>query len=175
MTSSIQIGSAGALSVDFAALKANAKVNDYIWIYGLKQILNDAHSAMTAKVEANTTKRNANKMALAKKKLASLLAGEIAQSHASTGSNAVEREAFALATAEIEAALKKIGRAKSTVKKDAMRAMVDKHLEKNKARFMIKAAEVVAARVTPDMGEIDIEALMSSDETATEDTAGNGE
>lgn len=80
MTYNIAISKAEAtLAVDFATL--SPAVQDYVITYGLKQMLNDCHS----QVKASDKGAGAIALALAEKKLASLIAGEIRTARAASG------------------------------------------------------------------------------------------
>lgn len=72
----ITIGKTGTTrEVDFDAFAPN--VRDYVIQYGLTQILNDAHSSVTATSEPDETKRHAAVEAMVDKKLAAMSAGKV--------------------------------------------------------------------------------------------------
>ena len=66
----IGLGKAGEIEVDIAKLAASEAVVNYVFNYGLKQMLNDVHAS---------EKDLAAKVGLSQKKLDSLYRGEVAQ------------------------------------------------------------------------------------------------
>ena len=73
---SISLGKGGEIVVDVARLCESPAVVNYVFQYGLKQMLNDVHAS---------EKDAAAKKGLSQKKLDSLYRGEVAQSRASGG------------------------------------------------------------------------------------------
>jgi hypothetical protein len=165
MTQVINIGEAGTISVDES--KFTAAVNSYIFNYGLKQMLNDVHASETAKKTPDDETRQANKLALVEKKLASLYAGEVAQSRAASG-DPVMREMRDMAETELKAKMKVAGRKVSDIKPEVWKEVIGKHVAANEARFR-PAAEAILA-IKPDAGDIDLDDLFAVEETDDEST-----
>lgn len=91
----ITIGKTGTTrDVDFGAF--TEAVQQHIVQYGLTQMLNDAHSAITEKSEPDEAKRFANVEALVDKKLAALAAGDV-RARAGGVRNPVRAEAIRMA------------------------------------------------------------------------------
>ena len=150
-TQVISLGKGGEISVDVAKLCESAAVVNYIFTYGLKQMLNDVH-ASEKDAEA--------KKGLSQKKLDSLYRGEVAQSRASSG-DPVAREMKAMAEADVKAKLKTLGRKVSEIKKDVLTSVIEKQLEANKDAYR-KAAEAKLA-IKPkgvEVGEEDVLKLL---------------
>lgn len=126
-----EIGKAGILSIDFDKLPQASL--DYIFAYGLKQVLADAHSSAKTLEEAK---------ALSEKKLAALYEGTIRASSGRT-SDPVLAEAKRLAKAALEKALKEAGK-KATP--EAMKEAVIKLMPRwmDEARANVRAAKQAA-------------------------------
>lgn len=72
----VTIGKTGSVrQLDFDAFAPT--VQAYVIQYGLTQILNDAHSAVTEKAEPDSAKRSAAVESMVDKKLAALMAGDV--------------------------------------------------------------------------------------------------
>lgn len=168
-TVSVKIGEAGSIDVDVTALQAMPAVSQYIWNYGLKQMLNDVHASVTKKVEADDAKRAASKRALVEKKLASLMAGEIAQERVGTSGSPVEREMYKMAEADLKAKLPAIGKKVGDFTKEVWASVVTKQMEKGADSYR-KAAEAKLA-IKPDAVEFDIMSLLEDDaDESTDET-----
>lgn len=150
----ISLGKAGSIEVDES--KFNEAVRAYIFNYGLKQMLNDVHAG---------EKDIALKPALSAKKLASLYAGEVAQSRAG-GGDAVMREMRAMAEAELKTKLKAIGKKFSDIAAETWREVVTKHVAAHEARFRPAAEAKLAIKVEAE--DFDINDLLADDSTETE-------
>lgn len=161
MTQVIGIGSAGEVTVDEA--KFTPEVNAYIFNYGLKQMLNDVHASITAKVEADETKRNGQKMALVEKKLASLYAGEVAQARVGSTGNAVEREMRAMAEAELKGKLKAINKKVGDFDKKVWADIVSKQVVKAEAVYRVAAEAKLAIKPETVETADDIMAMLTGE------------
>ncbi len=104
----IALGSAGKVGVPVE--RFSEQVRDYIFEYGLKQMLNDAHASVTAKTHPKDSERAAAKVAMAQKKLDSLLAGQVAQARAGAERDPVGAEVRRMAEAEVKQAIKLNGK-----------------------------------------------------------------
>lgn len=144
MTQVIGIGSAGEITVDEG--KFSETVWAYVFNYGLKQMLNDVHASVTAKVEADETKRNSQKMALVQKKLDSLYAGEVAQARVGSTGNPVEREMRAMAEADLKAKLRSIGKKVGDYDKTVWAEIVGKQVAKNEDAYRVAATAKLAIK-----------------------------
>lgn len=167
----VKIGEAGTIEVNVAKLKEMANVSEYIFMYGLKQMLNDVHAGETAKKTPDDATRKANKLALVEKKLASLMAGEVAQERVGSGLTPVEREMRSMAEADLKRKLAGIGKKVSDYAKDVWADVVGKQVAKNEAAYR-KAAEAKLA-IKPEAVEVDdildlLEATDEADETGEE-------
>lgn len=147
----VLIGEAGSIEVDES--KFNEAVRAYIFNYGLKQMLNDVHAGETAKKTPDDETRKANKIALVEKKLASLYAGEVAQSRAG-GGDPVMREMRAMAEVELKAKLKAIGKKVGDFDAKVWKEVIAKHVMANETRLR-PAAEAKLA-IKPDTADIDM-------------------
>lgn len=120
-----------ALSVDVEAL--SPQVREYIFAYGLKQVLNDAGSAGKSPDE---------KLGMAQKKLDALLRGEVRAMRESV--DEVTSEARKIAEGLIRNALRAQGRKIADVDREALRAKIAELAERPDIRS--KAQDAVAAR-----------------------------
>lgn len=114
-------------------------VRQYIFDYGLKQVLNDAGS---------TGKNADEKLAMANKKLDALYAGEVRQARES---DPVRAEARNMAKAAVMRDLKKVGKKVEDLADGQFASIVNDRL----SRFMAAAKIVVDARkaAEPDDGD----------------------
>lgn len=172
MSISVKIGEAGVIDVDVEALKANAAVSAYIFTYGLKQMLNDVHAGETAKKTPVDATRKANKRALVEKKLASLMAGEVAQERVGTTGSPVEREMFRMAEADLKTKLPAIGKKVGDFAKDVWAAVVAKQMAKGEAAY--RAAAEAKLAIKADAGDFDIMSLLDDEPAEEEGTTSLG-
>jgi hypothetical protein len=129
-----EIGKAGMIAIDLAKMPAESLA--YIFGYGLKQVLADAHSAAK---DAETAKQ------LSLKKLDALYEGKIRASSGRT-SDPVLAEAKRLAKAAIEAALKaKKQTAEAKAITEAVAKLAPNYMEK--ARENIEAAKELSSGI----------------------------
>lgn len=150
----IKLGSFGELGVDTAAF--NEQVREYIFNYGLKQMLNDAHASVTAKT--NPKDLAEAKIALARKKLDSLLAGNVAQSRGG-GSDPVQKELVAMATKHVKDVLKRAGKKWADYGTEVQETLLAKALEKNMDTWRPLAERIVSDRklgASAAMEDVDI-------------------
>lgn len=149
-TIAIQLGKAGSVEVD--ASRFTPEVRDYVFQYGLKQMLNDAHASVTALTNPDETERAAAKVAMAEKKLTSLYAGNVAQ--AREGGKALDPMAKAMneiAETHLRKAVKAQGMKLSDDRvKSQWKALVAKLIEKNKAEWTGQAQAMVEAAQVPE-------------------------
>lgn len=156
----IALGEAGSLTIDVARLAAHPQVVDYVFQYGLRQMLNDVHAGVTKKVEPDDLKRVEQKLALAQKKLASLMAGEVAQARIG-GGDPVAREMSRMAESDLKDQLRRIGKKLGDIDKKVWAEVVAKQVAKGEETYR-KAAEAklaIKAEVAPT-DELDIMAML---------------
>lgn len=139
----ISLGKAGSIKVDVEKLEKSEAVIQYIFNYGLKQMLNDVHAS---------EKDAAAKMGLVEKKLNSLYAGQVAQQRVG-GGDPVAREMAAMAQADVKAALAKLGKKLKDFDKESLAKAYAAQMAKNEAKYR-KAAEAKLA-IKADTGEVD--------------------
>jgi hypothetical protein len=130
----ISLGKAGSIQVDVEKLEQHPAVVEYIFNYGLKQMLNDVHAS---------EKDLAAKPGLSQKKLDSLYRGEVAQQRVG-GGDPVAREMREMALADIKTKLRAAGRKWSDVAKETQAKVLAAQLEKNAEAYR-KAAEAKLA------------------------------
>lgn len=131
----ISLGKAGSIEVDVAKLQANEAVREYIFAYGLKQMLNDVHAS-----EKDADK----KLALSQKKLDSLMRGEVAQARVGQSGDPVMREMKAMAEADVKSKLKQLGKKIGEIDKEVLASVYAKQLASQEAAYR-KAAEAKLA------------------------------
>jgi len=144
----ISLGKGGEIEVDLDKLQGEA-VKDYIFMYGLKQMLNDVHAS---------EKDAAAKKGLSQKKLDSLYRGEVAQARGFTG-DPVAREMKAMAQADLTAKIKAAGKKLKDFSEENLKAALAKLLEKNEASYR-KAAEAKLAIKVEKIDSADIMDLL---------------
>jgi len=155
----LNLGEAGELSVNVAELCKHEAVVNYIFNYGLKQMLNDVHASITKKVEADDETRKASKRSLAEKKLASLLAGNVAQERVGT-SDPVGKLMKEMATEAVTKAIRGAGKKVKDFSKESFNAAVKAMLEKNGAKYRQTAEAKLAIKADTSAGEVDIMSLL---------------
>lgn len=147
----VNIGKNIEMDVDFSAMPQAAL--DHILYIGARNILMDSHASIT---KESSTDVEADARAMADKKLAALMAGEVRVSGSREG-DPVRAEALRSATTVIVAALKKAGTIKKTADIDGklLREKAAELIGKNDA-FMTQARETIAARksATVDLADI---------------------
>jgi hypothetical protein len=157
----INIGADIVLPVDFTALPVNA-ANHVVYI-GLRNILMDSHASVVRKDFATDAEWIAAKRAVAEKKFAAMLAGDIRQTTTKGRiADPVKREAVRMATETIMVAAKKAGE-KPDAKTVHARALA--LIAKNGAYMHLAAKhieEAAALGVVEDESDID-ETLESAD------------
>lgn len=148
----VNIGKGIELEVDFANMPQTAL--DHIMYIGARNILMDSHASITK--ESNPDDLTDAATAMAEKKLAALMSGEVRVSGSREG-DPVRAEALRSATAVIVAALKKAGKIKKAADIDA-KLLREKAAElvAAKPEFMDKARETIDARksATVDLADI---------------------
>ena len=156
----ISLGKGGEITVDVAKLAKSDAVVNYIFTYGLKQMLNDVHAS---------EKDAAAKLGLSQKKLDSLYRGEVAQARASSA-DPVKREMRALAEADVKDAMRKGGIKASALAKGKLAEIIDAQLAKNEAKYR-KTAEAKLAITVESVDTVDVMALLGlNDEAEGEET-----
>ena len=147
----VSLGKGGSIEVNVDRLHEHPAVVEYIFNYGLKQMLNDVHAS---------EKEPSLKLGLSQKKLDSLYRGEVAQSRASSG-DPVAREMRAMAEADVKDALRKLGKKVSDYTKDTLASVIDKKLEKNEEAYRKAAMAKLAIKPKgADMSAEDVLALL---------------
>lgn len=105
----VNIGSDIVMQVDVNALPANAL--EHVIYIGLRNTLMDAHASVTEKTNPETEGRVAAKLAMAEKKWAALIAGDIrASGTRSRTSDPILARAIRIALEHVTAAWKKAGK-----------------------------------------------------------------
>jgi ABC-type Zn uptake system ZnuABC Zn-binding protein ZnuA len=134
-----EFGKAGLIEVNLAEMPLNAL--EYIFAYGLKQVLTDAHSTAKTPDEAK---------AMTGKKLDALMRGEVRMQSSRT-SDPVLAEAKRLAKVKIDAALKAKGiKAEAKAITEAVAKLAPQYMEE--AKRNVDAAQAAS-------GGIDLSAL----------------
>lgn len=141
----ISLGKGGSIQVDVEKLNQHPAVVDYIFHYGLKQMLNDVH-ASEKDAEA--------KKGLSQKKLDSLYRGEVAQQRAH-GGDPVMKEMRAMAEKDIKDKLRALGKKIADIDKKVLSELVGKQVAAGEAAYR-KAAEAKLA-IKPAKAEVDID------------------
>lgn len=161
----ITSGEAGEISVDVAKLLESEAVANYVFQYGLRQIVGDVHAGLTKKVEPDDDKRRDGKRALIEKKLASLYAGEVAQARVGFGGDPVKREGMAMAERDLKAKLPAIGKKVGDFDKAVWRSLVEKQFAKGEAEYR-KAAEAKLAIKPKGVDSVDADDILAALEAA---------
>lgn len=130
----ISLGKGGSITVDVEKLEAHPAVVEYIFNYGLKQMLNDVHAG---------EKEASAKLGLSQKKLDSLYEGKVAQSREG-GGDPVAKEMRAMAENDLKAKIKALGKKISDIKAETMKELVAKQVAANEAAYR-KVAEAKLA------------------------------
>lgn len=130
----ISLGKGGSITVDVEKLEAHPAVVEYIFNYGLKQMLNDVHAG---------EKDASAKLGLSQKKLDSLYRGEVAQSRES-GGDPIAREMKAMAESDLKAKIKALGKQVGKIDKKVFAELVGKQMAANEEAYR-KAAEAKLA------------------------------
>jgi hypothetical protein len=128
------------LDVDMVRLAPLSDVHNYIYRYGLKQILADSHSAMTKEKEPVNYKTLSRPIAM--KKLDALYAGDVSAMGERSRFEPVEREARRMATIDLARELKSKG--KKLIKSTDMAALVNdnwRSYEQQAADFLKSVAK----------------------------------
>lgn len=148
----VNIGKGIEMDVDFVAMPQAAL--DHLLYIGARNVLMDSHASITKESNPNDTTEAAT--AMAEKKLAALMAGEVRVSTSREG-DPVRAEALRSASAVIVAALKKAGTIKKLADIDG-KLLREKagELVAKKPEFMEKARETIEARksATVDLADI---------------------
>ena len=140
----IGLGKGGEIVVDVAKLATSDAVVNYIFNYGLKQMLNDVHAS---------EKDAKAKLGLSQKKLDSLYRGEVAQARATSSGDRLAREMRLVAMEIVKDKLRAIGKSWGKLSKDVQKAVVDKYLVTYDADVR-KAAQ---ARIDATKGNASVE------------------
>lgn len=125
----------------------NEAVGQYIYMYGLKQILNDAGSAAKTPEE---------KLAMAEKKLAAMYEGTVRTAGSRASVDPVQAEAERMAWEVLSKALRASGKKIKDVTDEAKADLIGKYLAKY-PETMEKAKEALAAKAnvpTVDLTDI---------------------
>ena len=149
----ISLGKGGEITVDVAKLAESAAVVNYVFNYGLKQMLNDVHAS---------EKDPEAKLGLSQKKLDSLYRGEVAQARVSSG-DPVKREMRAMAEADVKAAMRVAGVKPSELPKGKLAEIIDAQMAKNEAKYR-KAAEAKLAIKVEKVDAVDVMSLLGLSE-----------
>lgn len=153
-TLEVSLGKAGSIVVDVAKLEKSPAVMEYIFNYGLKQMLNDVHAS---------EKDAAAKLGLSQKKLDSLYRGEVAQARVS-GGDPVKREMRAMAEEDVKNAARAAGMKLSAIDKKKLAEIIEAQMAKNEAKYR-KAAEAKLAIKVEAAPVMDLAELLGLGET----------
>lgn len=148
-TRTIGLGKGGEIVVDVAKLAASDAVVNYIFNYGLKQMLNDVHAS---------EKDAKAKLGLSQKKLDSLYRGEVAQARATSSGDKLAREMRLVATEIVKDKLRAIGKPWGKLSKNVQKSVVDKYL----ATYDADVRKAAQARIDATKGgesELSLEEL----------------
>lgn len=147
----VKIGKGLEIAVDVDALPEAAR-NHAIYM-GLRNILMDSHASVTK--ETNPTDYAEVALAMAEKKLASLMAGEV-RTVTSREGDPVKAEALRIADRMVAATWTAAGRKLKDLDKDKRRDAAAKLAER--ADVIASAEKAVAARATVavDLGDLDL-------------------
>ena len=129
----ISLGKGGEIKVDLDKLQSEA-VKDYIFLYGLKQMLNDVHAG---------EKEASAKAGLSQKKLDSLYRGEVAQARVG-GGDPVAKIMRELALADITKQVKAAGKKMKDLDKEKLQAAIAMMMKKHEAAYRKTAEERLA-------------------------------
>src|SRR6185369_10463071 len=135
----VQIGKGITMPVDPTALPQAAL--DHVIYIGLRNILMDSHAG----ISTDEPDYQAKAEAVANKKLAALMAGEVRVASTREG-DPVKAEAVRIATDRIKAALRKAGRKVSDVDAKALRAKAGELVAKDPAILEMAAQRVAEAK-----------------------------
>ena len=148
-TRTIGLGKGGEIVVDVAKLATSDAMVNYIFNYGLKQMLNDVHAS---------EKDAKAKLGLSQKKLDSLYRGEVAQARATSSGDKLAREMRLVATEIVKDKLRVIGKSWGKLAKDVQKSVVDKYLETYGADVRV-AAQARLDAVKGGESELSLEEL----------------
>ena len=140
----IGLGKGGEIEVDVAKIAEHPAVVNYIFNYGLKQMLNDVHAS---EKDANA------KLGLSQKKLDSLYKGEVAQARATSSGDKLAREMRLVATEIVRDKLRAIGKPWGKLSKDVQKSVVDKYL----ATYDADVRKAAQARLDATKGNASVE------------------
>ena len=140
----IGLGKGGEIVVDVAKLATSDAVVNYIFNYGLKQMLNDVHAS---------EKDAKAKLGLSQKKLDSLYRGEVAQARATSSGDKLAREMRLVATEIVKDKLRAIGKSWGKLSKDVQKSVVDKYL----ATYADDVRKAAQARIDATKGDASVE------------------
>lgn len=145
-------------TIDMAAMPEVSK--EFIFNYGLRQILNDCHSSVQRKDFKTDDEFIAAVTAAVDKKLAGIMAGELTSRRAgSEPIDPVERETLRLIKDAIKAQITKQGK---KAKEFDIPALAQTLLESSKAEPFRKQAKKNLAERAALSGELDIESMLSA-------------
>lgn len=146
----VNIGKGISLAVDPSKLPENALA--HVIYIGLRNVLMDSHASITA--ESNPNDLTAAATAMAEKKLAALMAGEVRVSSSREG-DPVKAEAIRIASDTIKTALRKKGKKLSNVEPKAIREAALKLIERD-ATIMVRAKARVEETRAADVDVSDL-------------------
>lgn len=140
----VYLGKGGEITVDVSRLAEHDAVINYIFNYGLKQMLNDVHAS---------EKDAKAKLGLSQKKLDSLYRGEVAQARATSSGDKLQREMRLVATEIVKDKLRTIGKPWGKLSKDVQKSVVDKYL----ATYDADVRKAAQARIDATKGNASVE------------------
>ncbi len=143
----VQIGKGITIPVEFSTLPQAAL--DHVLYIGMRNILMDSHAG----IATTEPDYQAKAQAVAEKKLAALMAGEVRVQSTREG-DPVKAEAIRIASDRIKAALKKAGRKVSDVDPKALRAKAVELVAKDESIMVMAAQRVAEAKAVTAPDEL---------------------
>lgn len=121
----VNIGKSIRMDVDCD--RFNTEVRDYIFAYGLKQILSDSHSSIKKDEHDDYVEKS---RALAQKKLDAMYAGEVRALGDRTRFEPLEREARRMCLIDLQSAVRKSGKKLTSITTEQWAKAMDAQWEK---------------------------------------------
>lgn len=145
----VSLGKGGSIVVDVERLEAHPAVVEYVFNYGLKQMLNDVHAG---------EKEPSAKLGLSQKKLDSLYEGKVAQSRES-GGDPIAKEMRAMAENDLKAKIRALGKQIGKIDKKLFAELVGKQVASNEEAYRKAAEAKLAIKPKGIEAEISLEDL----------------
>ena len=147
-TLNVSIGKDIMLTVDLGKLSNQPESMAHVIAIGLKNILQDSHSGITAKEFPNEKIRKANSLAIAEKKLESLYNNDVRTKVARSGGQSAEEKLHVKAMLSLLTKEKRKELAKSDDHGAAwLKTAIEKNIEKVKAKAKAMVEAELAAEI----------------------------